>query len=473
MVFSSITFMLYFLPLVLGLNFLLPRSWRNYWLLLCSLFFYAWGAPQFVFLLAGSIVVNFGLVRVLHHSADQKVKKRLLGLSLFLNIGLLAYFKYANFFVENVHSLLSSFGFEAGQWIDVALPIGISFFTFQSLTYSLDVYRKTHDPLKRLGDYALYILLFPQMIAGPIVRFHTIADDLVERVVRHEDFRHGIHRFIIGLTKKVLIANTLAELAPEELLGSGESINSTGAWLGILAYTFQIYFDFSGYSDMAIGLGRMMGFRFPENFNNPYTSKSITEFWQRWHITLGVWMRDYLYIPLGGNRVKTQGRLYFNLIFVFLVSGLWHGASWNFVIWGGYHGVFLMLERLFLAKALSKVPSIVSVIYTFLVVMIGWVFFSIESFDMAIAYIQQLFAFDFGQSPWLYDHKVLITFAVAEIFAFFTLFPKAKGIQEWFFDVKVGFGSNTTMNLITVVLLVYSIMHLVGSDFNPFIYFRF
>ena len=473
MVFSSLTFILYFLPLALGINFLLPKSGRNYWLLFCSAFFYAWGAPQFVFLLVGSIIVNFVLVRALHQSNDRRTKNWLLASSLTLNIGLLVYFKYANFFVENFNQILESLAIEPGKWTEVALPIGISFFTFQSLTYSLDVYRKTHEPLKKVTDYALYILLFPQMIAGPIVRFHTIADDLVDRTVRHKDFRHGIHRFIIGLAKKVLIANTMAELAPEVLLADGAELNSTEAWLGILAYTFQIYFDFSGYSDMAIGLGRMMGFSFPENFNNPYTSKSITEFWQRWHITLGVWMRDYLYIPLGGNRVKSQGRLYFNLIFVFLVSGLWHGASWNFVIWGAYHGAFLVLERLFLAKWLSKLPGFVSVTFTFFVAVIGWVFFSIESFDTALTYIHQLFAMDFGQSKWLYDRKVLLTFILAFFFAFFTLFPKAKGYQKWFFEVKEGFWSNAVMNVITLLLLGYAMMHLVASGFNPFIYFRF
>lgn len=473
MVFSSLTFLLYFLPIALGVNFLLPRWLRNYWLLLCSTLFYAWGAPKFVFLLLGSIVVNYFLVRFMHQSAQPKAKRGLLTLSLILNVGLLAYFKYANFFIENVNELLASIGLEATEWTNVALPIGISFFTFQSLTYSLDVYRNTHEPLRRLTDYALYILLFPQMIAGPIVRFHTIADDLVDRTLKHSQFRHGLHRFIIGLGKKVLIANTMAELAPEMLLANGADINSTSAWLGILAYTFQIYFDFSGYSDMAIGLGQMMGFKFPENFNNPYTSKSITEFWQRWHITLGVWMRDYLYIPLGGNRVKTQGRLYFNLIFVFLVSGLWHGASWNFVIWGGYHGMFLVVERLFLGKLLKRLPGAVAVFYTFLAAVIGWVFFSIEDLGVALSYIQQLFAFDFGDSKWLYDRKVIVTFVVAALFAFFTLMPGGKRAQDWFFNVKAGFMPNMGMNIVSVVLLMYSIMHLIASGFNPFIYFRF
>jgi len=473
LVFSSVIFLLYFLPVVLAVNYLLPKTTRNYWLLLSSFLFYAWGAPQFVFILSLSVIANFGLVKVMHDSTHPRARNILLGISVAINVGLLMYFKYANFFVENVNSLLASIGIQALTWTSVALPIGISFFTFQSLTYSVDVYRKMHEPLKKLTDYALYIMLFPQMIAGPIVRFYTIADQLVDRTVTHEHFKQGGHRFVIGLAKKVLIANTVAEFAAPELLGSDEVLSSTSAWIGILAYTFQIYFDFSGYSDMAIGLGRMMGFNFPENFNNPYTSGSITEFWRRWHITLGVWMRDYLYIPLGGNKVSSMGRLYFNLIFVFLVSGLWHGASWNFVIWGCFHGLFLVIERLFLARLLKQLPKPVSVIYCFTVVVVGWVFFSIETFDAGLEYLETMFSFQFGPSKLLLNNKFTITMIVAAVFSFFTLLPQGKQIQDWFFGSKSKPANRALMNALVIIMLLYSFMHLIASGFNPFIYFRF
>lgn len=442
-------------------------------MLLISLVFYAWGAPGFVFVLTGSIVVNFLLVKKMETVTTAVLKKGLLAVSIAINVGLLLYFKYFNFFIENISNVLGAFGAEELSWHKVILPIGISFFTFQSLTYTIDVYTGAHRSLKRLTDYALYIMLFPQMIAGPIVRFHTIADQLIERSVTHSAFKNGLHRFIIGLAKKVLIANTLGEYASDALVANGVIPGTTEAWIGILAYTFQIYFDFSGYSDMAIGLGRIMGFRFPENFNNPYTSLSITEFWRKWHITLGVWMRDYLYIPLGGNKSTVKGRVYFNLLFVFLVSGLWHGASWNFVIWGAFHGLFLMLERLFLLKQLKKLPKAVPLFYCFLTVLVGWVFFSIESFDVAVAYLQSMFSFNFEESPVLYERKLMFALILASFFSFFLLFPFGKRIQEWFFNEKEQVSARVLMNSIMLLLLGYSFMHLIASGFNPFIYFRF
>lgn len=341
MVFSSVLFLFYFLPIFFLVYILIPVKLRNTWALIASLLFYAWGAPIFVFVVSGIIVIDFFIVNKIYESQDRSLRRKLLTVSVILKVGLLAYFKYANFFIENIDVVLQAAGFSKIPWTQVALPIGISFFTFQALTYSVDVYRKVHAPLKSIGDYLLYILLFPQLIAGPIVRYNEIADQLEDRH-ENENFDNrvlGLFRFIIGLSKKVLIANVLGAEADKAFAFSQDELTSNIAWIGILAYTFQIYFDFSGYSDMAIGLGRMMGFKFPENFNNPYVSQNITEFWRRWHITLGRFMRDYLYIPLGGNRV-TVSRMYFNLAFVFIVSGFWHGAAWNFLIWGAYHGFF-------------------------------------------------------------------------------------------------------------------------------------
>ncbi len=365
MVFSSIVFLLIFLPLFLIVYNLADKKYKNWVILLSSILFYSWGAPRFVFVIIGSTLVDFYLVKALHESVKQNKRRLLLASSIFLNLGLLLYFKYANFFVENVNVVFARMGVDQMDWVEVALPIGISFYTFQTLTYSIDVYRKVHAPLDRVSDYLLYIMSFPQMIAGPIVRFSSVADQLSTRPDKIDDKLIGVYRFGIGLAKKVLIANVMAQQADIIFDGDLATMSSSAAWIGIIAYTFQIYFDFSGYSDMAIGLGRIMGFRFPENFDSPYTSKSISEFWRRWHITLGTFMRDYLYIPLGGNRVSNKARLYANLWIVFILSGLWHGASWNFVIWGAFHGIFLILDRLFLIRLLDKLGQTWGASYPF------------------------------------------------------------------------------------------------------------
>jgi alginate O-acetyltransferase complex protein AlgI len=402
------------------------------------------------------------------------LKSLLLGLSVAINLGLLLYFKYANFFIDNLNSLISTIGLGSDiPWASVALPVGISFFTFQSLTYSVDVYRKVHAPLQKLTDYILYILMFPQLIAGPIVRFNFIADQITHRSETADDRLLGMFRFIIGLAKKVLIANVLGAEADRIMALDPVTISSATAWMGILAYTFQIYFDFAGYSDMAIGIGRMIGFSFPENFNNPYVSQSITEFWRRWHITLGAWMRDYLYIPLGGNRVKTQRRLYFNLWFVFLVSGLWHGASWNFVIWGGYHGLFLILDRIFLLKLLKRSGRIFSTIFTFFVVVMGWVFFRVEDFAAAMIYFQRLFAFDRGTKPLVYDPEVATIMMIAIIFSFITISKAGLQLQNKIYYAEYPPQRKYVMFACTLVLFVLSLASVTTSGFNPFIYFRF
>jgi len=351
MVFSSSLFLLYFLPVFLIVYYFLDWKYKNLFTLIASIFFYSWGAPDFIFIVLGSIAIDYYIVNLLAKSSGKK-KRIFLSLSVILNIGLLAYFKYANFFIENVNEILGYFGFNHVQWVKVILPIGISFFTFQKLTYSVDVYRKVHTPLKKVTDYALYILMFPQLIAGPIVRFNEIADRIEDRR-KFETIDNkllGFFRFAIGLAKKVLIANVMGAEADRIFAMNADDMTTPIAWIGVIAYAFQIYFDFAGYSDMAIGIGKMIGFSFPENFNNPYISQSISEFWRRWHLTLSRWMKDYLYIPLGGNRVATKRRLYFNLWIVFLISGLWHGAAWTFIIWGAFHGLFLILDRLFLLK---------------------------------------------------------------------------------------------------------------------------
>ena len=473
MVFSSNIFLLYFLPIFLLLYHFVDRRFKNQLILAASIIFYSWGAPKFIFVILASTIIDFFIVKRMYWNKSLLHKRFLLALSIFINLGLLLYFKYANFFVENMNASLETFGFSQVKWTYVALPIGISFYTFQTLTYSIDVYRRVHAPLEKVTDYLLYILSFPQMIAGPIVRFNSIADQISQRKESADDKLLGFYRFSIGLAKKVLIANVMAE--QDDLIFNGDlsQLNIASAWLGLLAYTFQIYFDFSGYSDMAIGLGRMMGFRFPENFNSPYISQSISEFWRRWHITLGSFMRDYLYIPLGGNRVASKYRLFFNLWVVFLLSGLWHGASWNFVIWGAYHGVFMILDRLFLLKILNRMGKIPSVIITFLLVMIGWVVFRLESMDKIIIYMSKLFSLhsslEFEAIPAFGFISI-----IALIFSFLVLFKQGKKLEILVFHTeRYALKYHFIFTIVSILLLILSISSISSSDFNPFIYFRF
>lgn len=472
MVFSSSLFLVYFLPIFIGLYLLTPKQARNFVALIASTLFYAWGAPLFVFVVYASMFADFYLVKLFD---NQQLKRLSVTLSVLLNVGLLAYFKYANFFVENANALLTNFGFSEVGWTSVALPIGISFFTFQKLSYTLDVYKGKHAPLKQFADYALYIILFPQLIAGPIVRFNEIADQLIERS-DHENVDNrllGFFRFCIGLAKKVLIANVVGETADLAFSLQGDELTFSWAWIGILAYTMQIYFDFSGYSDMAIGLGRMMGFVFPENFNSPYISSSITEFWRRWHMTLSRWMKDYLYIPLGGNQ-KGVGRTYFNLWAVFLISGLWHGASWNFVIWGAYHGLFLVLERLFLSGFYQKVGKVFSTFTTFIIVVFGWVIFRAETMPEAVHFYKALLSLNEGfQLPRLgAEFRSVMVLALGLSFA--AAIPFVGSFEEKLLQ-------NTNISSITVFfrtvlalfLFVFCLSMITASGFNPFIYFKF
>ena len=471
MVFSSNIFLFFFLPIFLIAYFVTPQKFRNYTLLLFSLIFYAYGAPDFVFLLVGECIINYFIVRGMAKTEKTGTKKWLCALSVIMALGLLLYFKYANFFMENLNAILGWMHHEPVGWMKVALPIGISFFTFQSITYTLDVYRGTTPPSQKLTDYVLYIMMFPQLIAGPIVNYNSVAAQLVERTSTMEDRVVGFYRFIIGLGKKVLIANTLAAYADQVFAMNYADLATSTAWIGILSYTFQIYFDFSGYSDMAIGLGKMMGFKFPENFNDPYTSRSVTEFWKRWHMTLGNFIMNYLYIPLGGNR-KGKGRMYLNLWLCFLLSGLWHGASWTFVLWGAFHGLFICADKLFLKDLLKKAGKWPAVILTFFVVNMGWVLFRVDTAADAGGFYQALFAFKGGLTQPA-DLLFWFTFGLAVVFSFLTLFKGGQRLQDTIFADHYSKGLSWTMFAICLVLLILSAGSLCVSDFNPFIYFRF
>ena len=475
MVFSSIVFLLYFLPVLLITYYLVGKSLKNAVLLVFSIVFYSWGAPKFIFVILATTLLDFYLVRWMYSIRNDLKRKLALTLSVCVNLGLLFYFKYSNFFIENVNEVLGVFGFKGIRWTELVLPIGISFYTFETLTYVVDVYRRVHKPLKNFWDYQLYIILFPKLIAGPIIRYHEIADQISDRSKNENaDYRlTGFIRFIIGLSKKVLIANTLGAQADAVFALNYNEIPAFTAWLGILAYTFQIYFDFSGYSDMALGLGKMLGFKFPENFNNPYTSGSITEFWRRWHITLGNWMRNYLYIPLGGNRVPSKKRLYFNLWFVFLASGLWHGASWSFVVWGAFHGFFLVLERLGLEKIQRKIGRFPSVALTFFIVVVGWVFFRIEKIGDALLFLKSMFGFNQVESQFHIEVEVLVTLVFAVLFSFITLSNAGQKIQNAIYADRQSTRIYLAYAPLMIILLMLSIASITASGFNPFIYFRF
>jgi alginate O-acetyltransferase complex protein AlgI len=477
MVFSSILFLLYFLPVFLVVYYMLPYKARNPWVLAASIFFYAWGAPDLVFIILLSLVADFYLVKFIPE-CNRSGKRWLAGTSILLNVGLLAYFKYANFFIDNVNELLAQFGSAPVSWTAVALPIGISFFTFQKITYAVDVYRGVHGPLRRLVDYAMYILMFPQLIAGPIVRFNEVADQIEDRRKNEtaENRIAGLFRFVTGLAKKVLIANVMGAEADRIFAMNAAEMGAGTAWIGVLAYAFQIYFDFSGYSDMAIGLGRMMGFKFPENFNNPYISQSISEFWRRWHMTLGRFMRDYLYIPLGGSRVKSPRRLYLNLWLVFLISGLWHGAAWNFVVWGAFHGLFLIADRIFLLKLLKKTGKYPAMLFTFFITLIGWVLFRADNLSHAIEYLDAMFSFAAQGQQLIPERKFIIILLLAILFSFSAA---VRGVENW--QVKVlgsgdaGMrGGDVAWRLgFSLIFFLFSLAAIISSGFNPFIYFRF
>ena len=474
MVFSSIVFILFFLPAFILAYYLVPKKLKNIVILLFSIVFYSWGAPKFIFVILGTTFVDYHLVKWMSRTKEQRYRRLMLALSIFINLGLLCYFKYSNFFIENVNHVLSLVGVQHIHWTKLILPIGISFYTFETITYVMDVYRRVHKPLDNFWNYQLYIIFFPKLIAGPIIRYHDLADQIEDRSKNEtlDNVLTGFYRFAIGLAKKVLIANQMGLYADTVFALNFADLGTYTAWMGILAYTFQIYFDFAGYSDMAIGIAKMVGFKFPENFNNPYVAQSITEFWRRWHISLGAWMRNYLYIPLGGNRVATKRRLYFNLWLVFLASGLWHGASWSFVLWGAYHGLFLVLERGFLLKVYEKIGRLPSTIITFFFVVIGWIFFRLENIADAFAYLKKLFIFE-GSTSNTVDSEFYCYLFIAVAFSFITCFKFGKKWQDSVYFNNYTNKKHITVFALTLLLLILSISSITAFGFNPFIYFRF
>lgn len=467
MVFSSILFLFYFAPIFFLAYYILPHQLKNTWLIISSLLFYWWGAPTFIYVFILSCLIDYWAA-ILY---SKNKKKIFFYLAIIGNIILLLYFKYFNFFIENINEIIR----EDLEYTKVILPIGISFLTFQKISYLIDVYRKDCEHQPYFHRYLLFVVLFPQLIAGPIVRYKEISKQLTNRFeqITSTNIYIGLRRFIIGLSKKVLIANVLGEVVDKVFELPTSELSSFAAILGLLAYTFQIYFDFSGYSDMAIGLGKMMGFTFPENFNFPYISKNITEFWRRWHITLSSWMRDYLYIPLGGNQ-KGSISTYFNLMIVFFISGLWHGASWNFVLWGVYHGLFLVIERLFLLKIIKKIPSLISVLYSFIIVSIGWLLFRANSFTEALDYFSTFNnnTIKVSSIDDFFTLKFYTIFTLAIIFSFVGFF-KEKQLNNINLFLPTSKLKLWTSHFSIIILLALCLGELFASGFNPFIYFRF
>lgn len=458
MVFSSIIFLFYFLLIVLAVYFAVPDKYKNLVLLLFSLIFYSWGEPIYIGLMLFSSVVDyFHAIIVDKYRGTIKSKLALIS-SVVINLGMLGIFKYSDFIITNINNI---FGFNIG-FLELALPVGISFYTFQTMSYTIDVYRGEAPVQKNFIDVATYVSLFPQLVAGPIVRYETIASELRNRKHNMDMFSEGVYRFTIGLSKKVIIANNMGIIWSEIKSMPFENISVLTSWLGILAFALQIYFDFSGYSDMAIGLGKMFGFNFCENFDYPYISKSVTEFWRRWHMSLGSWLRDYVYIPLGGNRVKTN-RWLLNILIVWTLTGIWHGASWNFVIWGLYFSVILILEKFVLKNILEKVPKFLKHIYVIVLLLISWVIFEFVNTGDIARYLYIMFggANSIADKTFYYYLQPNILMMLIAIIGSTPL-------------VKKYILSNSIMSfIIPTVGLILSTAYLIDSSFNPFLYFRF
>jgi alginate O-acetyltransferase complex protein AlgI len=484
MVLSSPIFLFWFLPLVLAGYFLAPQRLRNGLLLAGSLFFYAWGERKWVVVLLASIGLNYLLGWSLERPFGPRRRRLILALAVVVNLGLLAAFKYADFLVANLNGLRALGHLGPLPELKLHMPLGISFFTFHALSYVIDVYRGEVRALKNPVDFALYIAFFPQSIAGPIVRYHDIAAQLVRRVVNEEGFAAGCRQLIYGLAKKMLIANTLAVPADAIFKLPPEALTCGLAWLGAACYTLQIYFDFSGYSDMAIGLARLFGFSFKANFDYPYTARSVTEFWRRWHISLSSWFRDYLYIPLGGNR-GSPARTYFNLVTVFFMCGLWHGASWAFVGWGLYHGGFLVLERMGLGKHLERLPSPLRRGYLLVAVTVGWVFFRAETFAGALALLRAMVGLADGSGveylPITYLRPDVVIALVAGVIFSAPVLPALRRLQG---AVALRAAASLPARALGAVLAVTSVaalaglflasaMFLAAGTHNPFIYYHF
>ena len=467
MVFSSSAFLFVFLPIVLIGYIFMPEKLRNIWLLTVSIVFYCWGGPAFLPIILFSILINYSGGICLGCIQELRLRKVILSVFVTLNLLIVAYWKYANFIVEIMENM-----FNCSLAInEVVLPIGISFYTFQGMSYVIDVYRREVALQKNPFYVALYICLFPQLIAGPIVRYSDIEKQIVSRKSSLEHWEQGLTRFIVGLGKKAILANTMGEIANEIFLAPCEENTVIIAWIGAISYTLQIYFDFSGYSDMAIGLGKVFGFQFLENFNYPYISKSITEFWRRWHISLSGWFRDYVYIPLGGNR---KGNVYVNLSIVFLLTGIWHGANWTFIIWGIYHGVFMLGERYLKGRWSIKIPAVFGWIYSMFVVIIGWVLFNSADLEHAVKYVRSMFGIlPLGQvkydiSRYLNKYTIFM-FGVSVLAAL----PIGKNLWNRFSMLCSETIRQIISYILTLILLVVCIMYIMTSTFNPFIYFQF
>ena len=466
MLFSSITFLYYFLPSVLILYFIVPKKLKNTVLMLSSLVFYGWGEPKYVVLMIASIVIGYFSGILIEAFSQKKLSKVFLGISVAVNLGFLAYFKYADFFIENFNAVTGL----SIPLLRIALPIGISFYTFQILSYTIDVYRKDVPAQKNIINLAAYITMFPQLIAGPIVRYSDIAKQLEERTHSFENFSKGIRRFILGLGKKILIANSLGELC--DVFKASDDKSVLFYWLYAVAFGLHVYFDFSGYSDMAIGLGRIFGFRFSENFNYPYISKSATEFWRRWHMSLGTWFRDYVYIPLGGNRVS-KPKWFFNIFVVWFLTGFWHGAAWNFIIWGLFFAVLLIVEKVFLLKYLDK-SKVISRVYTLVAVGISFVIFNATDMKEAFSYIGGMFGA--GDLPLVSTEffYYLKSFAVTLVIGIIGATPIVKNTVEKIFENnKISKFIWVLEPMGLVILLAIMTAYLVDGSFNPFLYFRF
>lgn len=466
MVFSSLTFILTFLPLTLIFYYLAPRPYRNVVLFVASLVFYAWGEPVYIFIMIFSTVFDYfnGLL-IEKNRGNKIIPKLVLITSVVVNLGILGFFKYYDFIIRNLNLV---FDLELSV-LNLPLPVGISFYTFQTMSYTIDVYLGKVAAQKDIITFGTYVTMFPQLVAGPIVKYGDIQEQLTHRKESLDCFGEGVEVFLTGLAKKVLMANNIGILWSSVKSTPINGLSMLSAWLGIIAFTFQIYFDFSGYSDMAIGLGKMFGFNLLKNFDHPYISKSITEFWRRWHISLGSWFREYVYIPLGGNR---RGPLiqYRNLIIVWFLTGLWHGANWNFILWGMYFGAFIIIEKMFLANTLENWPRFFSHFYTMLVVIIGWVFFECDSFGQTAGFLKTMFGlngaklFDSQGIYYLYTNVVLIALAIL----FST--PLSHNIIR---NVRKKRWLAFIMPFIYLAILFFSTAYLVNESYNPFLYFRF
>lgn len=476
MTFSSIIFIYFFLPLALLLSYLTKgKKWQNAILVIISLLFFAWGAPKFVFALIALCAADWLLSKAMVHRPERANFLCAFGVS--ANLAVLAIFKYTGFATNSINALLAACGIGTIPVVSIALPLGISFFTFQKISYLMDVKRGVSKPAESFCKYLLYISLFPQLILGPIIRYHDIEDQLDRRLMTAEGFLSGVWRFSLGFARKMLIAGPLAAVADAAFrsVASGQLPSCASAWLGLWAYTLQIYFDFAGYSDMAVGIGRMLGFRFPENFDAPYISRDMAEFWRRWHMTLGGFMKEYLYIPLGGNRCS-KTRALFNNWLVFLVSGFWHGASWNFVIWGAWHGFWITISKLFGSGRRKSAPTprnIVPIVFTLLLAMLGWVFFRATDFTEAIRFFKCLIPSASRSASVICDVRAATAMAVGTVMAFIPLFAPRLGIADWNLPEGAPGWKVALRTSASLLLTGLATLPLLVSGFNPFIYFRF